>query len=104
VPANLPLWSRDGKQLYYLSRDGQLLAFPVDTAGPDFSAGKPTSLFGPPYDFSPVHSSDGTYAHVYHDVDAAGRFVVMRPEGTELLEMIVVQNWFEELRQRAPVK
>jgi len=104
VSANLPLWSRDGKELYYLSRDGQLLALPVDTTGPDFSADKPTSLFGPPYDFSPVHSSDGTYTHVYYDVDAAGRFVVMRPDGTERLEMIVVQNWFDELRQRAPVK
>ena len=103
VPGNLPLWSRDEKELYYLSGDGQLLALRVDTTGPDFSA-KPTSLFGPPYDFSAVNSSDGTYTHVYYDVDAAGRFVVMRPEGTGRLETIVVQNWFEELRQRAPVE
>jgi hypothetical protein len=104
VPGNQPLWSRDGKELYYLSREGQLLALPVDTTGPTFSAGKPTSLFGPPYDFSSVNSSDGTYTHVYYDVDAAGRFVVMRPEVAEPSHMIVVQNWFEELRQRGPVE
>jgi hypothetical protein len=101
---NLPLWSRDEKELYYLSGDGQLLALPVDTTGPEISADKPTSLFGPPYDFSPVNSSDGTYTHVYYDVDAAGRFVVMRPEGTGRMEVIVVQNWFDELRQRVPVE
>jgi serine/threonine-protein kinase len=104
VSGNLPLWSRDGKELYYVNQDGQLLALRVDTTGPDFSADKPTSLFGPPYDFSMVASSDETNTHVYYDVAPAGRFVVMRPEGTGRLETIVVQNWFEELRQRAPVE
>jgi serine/threonine-protein kinase len=104
VSGNLPLWSRDGKELYYLGRNGQLLALPVDTTGPEFSSGVPVSLFGPPYDFSPVRSSDGTYAHVYYDVDAAGRFIVMRPEGAELLEMIVVLNWQEELKRLVPTR
>ncbi len=39
-----PLWSRDGKEVFYAALDGRLMAVPV-SAGADFSAGKPQQLF-----------------------------------------------------------
>jgi len=38
------LWRRDGKELFYLSSDGRLMAVPVSTS-PTFSAGSPEALF-----------------------------------------------------------
>jgi len=38
------LWRRDGKELFYLAADGQLMAVPVSTS-PTFSAGSPQALF-----------------------------------------------------------
>jgi serine/threonine protein kinase len=41
---NQPRWRRDGKELFYLSPDGKLMAVNV-TGGPIFKAGVPESLF-----------------------------------------------------------
>ena len=40
-----PEWSRDGKQLYYLSADKRIMAVAVDTARERFNAGVPRALF-----------------------------------------------------------
>jgi predicted Ser/Thr protein kinase len=39
-----PLWSRDGKEIFYAALDGRLMAVPVST-GAGFSAGEPQPLF-----------------------------------------------------------
>jgi Tol biopolymer transport system component len=39
-----PRWSRDGKELFYMTPDGDLMTVPVKTTG-RFSAGKPEKLF-----------------------------------------------------------
>ena len=96
-----PLWSPDGKQLFYLANDSrQLIAVDVQTQT-TFVPGKSTSLPiqgivnpGPrPYDVTP----DGKY------------FVVMYPKsqtdskGSAPEQINVSLNWFEELKQRVPV-
>lgn len=40
-----PRWSRDGKELYFVAPDGQLMAVPVKTEGATFTAGNPVALF-----------------------------------------------------------
>jgi Tol biopolymer transport system component len=40
-----PQWKGDGKELYYLGRDGTLLAVAVDASGSAFRAGEPRALF-----------------------------------------------------------
>ena len=42
-----PRWCRDGKELFYRSGDGRLMAVPV-TVGPTFQAGTPVALFQAP--------------------------------------------------------
>jgi serine/threonine protein kinase len=100
---NSALWSPDGRELFYRSGDA-VMAVAVDTE-PTFKPGKPVLLFrgtyvagrgeGVPWDISP----DGK------------RFLMIKPgEATENepvteapRKIIVVTNWFEELKERVPV-
>ena len=45
-----PRWGRDGKMLYFLSKDLGMMAVTVDTAGAEFHAGPPRELFQAPLD------------------------------------------------------
>jgi Tol biopolymer transport system component len=40
-----PRWSVDGKEIYFISADGNLMAVPVTVRGSTFSAGNPLALF-----------------------------------------------------------
>jgi hypothetical protein len=40
-----PEWRRDGKELFYISADGKLMAVDVTTGGAAFDAGVPRALF-----------------------------------------------------------
>jgi serine/threonine-protein kinase len=90
-----PLWSRKGRELFYLERD-QVMAVIVDRE-PELRFGKPRSLFaGPP-------SGRSEFNHGY-DVAPDGRFVMVREsrESTESTYVVIVENWFEELERLAP--
>ncbi len=89
----MPRWRRDGKELFYIAPDGQLMAAPVKTQ-PQFSSGRPKALF--------VVSglvSDATIGQGF-DVSADGnRFLA--PEYPDAAAKIrVVRNWFKEFRDR----
>jgi hypothetical protein len=93
-----PVWAPDGKTLFY--RRGQAI-MAVAVGGDDPSTWpKPTMLFEGPYmfDTGPRH----------YDAAADGRFLMVKPAGTDgdngAAQLIVVQNWFEELRRLAPRK
>jgi hypothetical protein len=69
------------------------------TLGATFTAGKPRMLFEGRYNVA-ITARD-------YDVTADGRRFLMaqpaapRPEPA-ITEMVLVQNWFEELKQRVP--
>jgi serine/threonine protein kinase len=99
-----PLWSPDGKELFYLSEDNSVMTVAVET-GPMVTFDTPKTLFqstnvgftlggGTPWDIHP----DGK------------RFLMMKPPGAVLLEddnlhskITIVLNWDVELKQRVPV-
>jgi len=94
-----PLWARNGKQLFYQSVDRyQNWAVDVQT-GPVFSAGKPRLLFEQAglQSTRPIRS---------WDLSLDGQRFLMVNFGetkpTPVTEMILVQNWFEELKRLAP--
>jgi hypothetical protein len=87
-----PLWSWDGRELYYRSAT-HVMAVPI-SADAAFSAGTPEALFPDNYDRE--HRDDRNY-----DVARDGRFLLLKidaPPGPPHLH--VVMNWFRELRQR----
>ena len=90
-----PSWAPDGSEIYYISGN-RLMAVPIGAAGP----GGPVSVRGTPrtvvQPFLPPLYDD---YHVHPD----GRLVLVRPFGNaQGREVVMVQNWFTELRRRAP--
>jgi len=101
--ARSPVWRRDGRELFYVDTTDPLrirvMAVPVTTT-PTFSAGTPQMLFEGPF------RADGPFRG--YDVSADGqRFVMVRADeqaAARVSQMVLVQNWFEELKARVPVK
>ena len=82
-----PRWRRDGKELFYISLDRQLMAVPV-TAGATFEHGPALALFETRV---PPHWYD---ARNLYDVSRDGRFLFMSPvEDDRSLPFTVVLNW-----------
>jgi eukaryotic-like serine/threonine-protein kinase len=88
-----PLWSKNGQEIYYRN-DRSLMAVAVKTT-PGFSAAAPQALFR-----LADYILAGTRGLRY-DVAPDGRFLLFKDEdGRESLDrIVVVQNWFEELRR-----
>jgi eukaryotic-like serine/threonine-protein kinase len=85
-----PLWSRSGKELYYL-QGGSLMSVAIDTGG-TFNFKPPTRLFESTY-------QRGTQPPTY-DVAADGRFVMVKPDSQAGNTVSVILNWQELLRQK----
>ena len=83
-----PVWSRDGKELYYLAGDGKLTAVAVSLGPSGISLGPPQPLFD--LDPAGLNSFD---ARPY-DVAPDGRFLVVRAVGQEPSSPVVVDvHW-----------
>jgi serine/threonine-protein kinase len=94
-----PLWARNGKQLFYRWQD-QVWAVDVRAEG-GFAMGKPRLLFERPgYSMgSPIRGYDLS-------LDSK-RFLMVKAEQRKpspVTEMMLVQNWLEELKRLAPAK
>ena len=99
----MPLWSPDGRELYYRSVNGRrVFAVAVD-AESSFIADTPQLLFEGDYPAGAL-SEFRTY-----DLDADGsRFVIVKrdtaqTEAETAPELVLVQNWFEELNALVPI-
>jgi Tol biopolymer transport system component len=102
---NSPLWSPDGRELFYLSDDNSVMAVAVE-AKPTITFGTPKMLFRSIYVASV--SGEGTPWDIHPD---GKRFLMMKPpeapastEAAPHPKITLVVNWFEELKQRVPVK
>jgi hypothetical protein len=89
---NFPRWRRDGKELFFVSPDGQLMAVAVKPGHePEF--GPPTALFRLPT----YRSSVGTVG--YYDVSHDGQkfLAAIRKEASPPLQVVV--NWQAGLKE-----
>jgi serine/threonine-protein kinase len=98
-----PVWARDGRELFYLASgpNGQvtMMTAPITTTS-TFSTGTPTRLF------------DGRFMATLgsraYDVAADGRrFIMVQPVEQPPLpvaQIVIVQNWVEELKRLVPTK
>ncbi len=97
-----PLWTPDGRRLIYFPGGGRAVAVDVRTE-PSVRFGSPTPLPGAglPVNVSPT-------SLLNHDVHPDGRFITVADiepatnGGVNRNAIVIVQNWFEELRQRVP--
>ncbi len=91
-----PVWSPDGRQLYFISRSRRLIAAQV-AAGSTFSVPELRTLF----DVSRF-TWDGF--HQLYDVTKDGRFSFLGPSGPATARgarLVEVENWFAELDAEA---
>ncbi|MEQ1857133.1 MAG: protein kinase [Longimicrobiales bacterium] len=91
-----PLWSRDGREIFYRNGQGDVMAVAV-RADPGFSVGTPSVLFpGADYQRNIVHRQ--------YDVAPDGeRFIMVRRVGAgQQSRLVLVQGFFEELARIAP--
>ena len=91
----LPIWSRDGSELFHRAGNEIMAAEVRDTSG--FATRPPRQLFNGGYSYS-------TYYREY-DVSPADDFLMIKdPPGDTSRQVEVVFNWLEELQRLAPVE
>jgi serine/threonine-protein kinase len=93
------LWGRDGRELFYAEPRGGLMRVIVE-AGSEWKAGTPMKLLGGPYIWTISNFGGRLY-----DISPDGqRFLVLKSVDTPQPSTIVVsQDWFEDLKRRAPI-
>jgi len=95
-----PLWSRDGRELFFLGADSALLRVSVEATEATWNAGSPTTLLEPRYYAGSNINQQRTY-----DVSPDGqRFLMIKPgrDSTAPPSVIVVQHFDVELQRLAP--
>jgi len=89
-----PVWSRNGGELFYMTLQGQIMSVPVQMqSGIEF--GKAESIID-------VSLTGGWVGRSY-DVSPDGeRFLIIQEGDAPKVALILVQNWFEELKRLVP--
>jgi dipeptidyl aminopeptidase/acylaminoacyl peptidase len=84
-----PMWHPDGDSLFFLDGEGRLMEVAIRT-NPTFFVGRPKLVAEGPFES--------------YDVAAGGnRFLAVKiVRGEPITELVVVENWFEELKRKAP--
>jgi Tol biopolymer transport system component len=85
-----PRWKRDGREIYYVTPSGGMIAVAVMTA-PTFDIGKSTLLFQTPLAFS------GDPGGSPYDVTSDGQQFLMSVPAANASPITVVLNWSEGL-------
>jgi eukaryotic-like serine/threonine-protein kinase len=97
-----PLWSRNGRELFYRDFTGAVLAVPV-TFTPTYTPGAVAKLLdGAAYVGGGPKLSSRTY-DLSHD---GTRFLMIKAGRTDARppSLVVVQHWFEELKRLVPAQ
>ena len=86
-------WRRDGKEVYFISPEGKVMAAEVKSAGAKFEVGKVQSLF---------EAHVGSFTDGLYDVSADGRrfLIITAPEGRVSAGINVVVNWEAEAKKQ----
>ena len=88
-----PRWRADGKELYYYSLDGTLMALPVTGGGASLTTGTPTVLF-------PFRPAAATTGPSYAVTRNGQRFLLSAIVETDAkAPLSVVQNWTEGIKR-----
>jgi serine/threonine protein kinase len=96
------VWAPSGEELFYQTPAGNVMSVPIET-GAAFKAGSPRRVFdGTPYVFS-------VFGRMYDVSSDNERFLMLKPnvsskQSAASGSLVVVLNWFEELKARVPAR
>jgi serine/threonine-protein kinase len=95
-----PLWSRDGREIFYRDFSGALLSVAVTPAA-TFAPGRPAKVFE---DNGYIGSGAQGGGRTYDVAPDGRRFLMVKITGQgQAPQLVVVLNWFDELRRIAPI-
>jgi serine/threonine-protein kinase len=99
-----PLWSKNGKELFYVGANGTLMGVAVEASRTIWNNGIPTKLLDARY-----LTAGGTTGARTYDVSPDGkRFLMIKGPATDTgatpPALILVQHWDEELKRLVPTK
>jgi serine/threonine protein kinase len=84
---NQPIWSRDGREIFYRIEDGTVMSVPV-TSSPAFKAGAPVRVM------SPLNTLWNWGSGPTYDVSPDGqRFLFIKAPELDIRSLTVVLNW-----------
>jgi len=88
-----PVWAHSGRELFYKSPDSQVMVATV-TAGPSFEVRDRKALFS-----SADYDNDLEHPRFNLSPDDQ-RLLTSRKATSTLVDLVLVLNWFEELKRR----
>jgi hypothetical protein len=95
-----PLWAPNGQELFYVAPDGAIMAVRVHPRNGAWSNDSPAKVFAGSYATgAPVSGRN-------YDVSSDGKRLLMIKEAASQAasQIVVVQNWQEELKRLVPTK
>ncbi len=97
--AHSPLWGRDGSELFFWSPGARMLmSAPISTER-EFRVGAAQPLFGGSYF---VAGAAGRIERAFDIAPDGQTFVMIRQSDQEISDMVLVLNWFDELKRLVP--
>jgi Tol biopolymer transport system component len=99
-----PRWRPDGRELFYVSADGHMMAVAIHTTpdGRAVEAGRPVALFAAPLAAGSAITLSGWQSRALYAVARDGRFLMnvnLDTEGADLSPLTIVLNWDAELKK-----
>ena len=85
-------WRKDGRELFYRSLDGRLMAVSVVSAGDGLKFGTPVSLL-------PIVEPLGTFAYPYDVAPDGQKILALTPSSGAVAPLMVIVNWEAGLRK-----
>jgi serine/threonine-protein kinase len=101
-----PVWARTGREIFYRSNEGAMMSASIGEQ-PHLTIGTATKLFDGPDYLGQRPGFAGGNPGRHYDVAADGeRFVMVKeaPRPAESGRVVLIENWFEELKARVPAK
>jgi hypothetical protein len=97
------VWARSGDELFYLALDGSIQGVRVD-ASSSWRSSTPAKVLQGDY----VLPAGGNVGRTFDIAPDGKRFLMIKRGSGDTApapqRLIVVENWFEELRQRVPTE
>jgi Tol biopolymer transport system component len=84
-----PAWAPDGKEIYYLNPEADMMAAPIRVTGSVLEPGAPVKLFATRILGGGVDGSQGRQ----YDVAPDGRFLITTVGDSTALPITLIQNW-----------
>jgi serine/threonine-protein kinase len=97
----MPLWARNGQELFYVTFERSIMTVRVEQQSSSWRSGTPVKLFQSTY----FHGAGTEVGRTFDVAPDGKRFLMIKQTGDNApmpQNLVVVQNWHEELKRLVP--